>query len=239
MKDLAHNMLRVVLALGILAVWGCGPVPDAVEQEYVIETTGVRIDRDEFLEELDLKMAAYPYDIKKHPEEYNEMVMDLIFALTEQCQLLTAAARKGIGVTKDQVDQAEARFRQDYPENSFEQVLLENAVPYPFWRKKLERSLVIDRLIQTELKEKIQISPDELVSFYKKTEARQASEGKDGLEKKDNGSELVARLRREKSQDHYNEWVQKLKQDHPATINKKEIAKFLIKPDKDKGSINE
>ncbi|WP_022668434.1 SurA N-terminal domain-containing protein [Desulfospira joergensenii] len=218
---------------------GCSPPPAVDVTEYVIKCGDILIEKDEFLEELDMKLAAYPYDIKKDPAEYNEMIMDLVLALTEQSQLLNAAAQMGIQVSDEEVDQAEKLLREDYPEDSFEQILLENALPYEFWKKKLKQSMIMEELIQRELREKVKITPEELVSFYDKVadEYKEEETGEGRTDLTESGSELVERLRREKSQDQYNEWIQKLKLDFPAEINKDAIAKFLI--GKDKGHIND
>ena len=220
---------------------GCTPPPEPVIKEPLIKCGDILIQRDEFLEELDLKMAAYPYDIKNQPVLYNEMIMDLVHALTEQCQLLSAAAQLGIQVTDEEVNQAEKKLREDYPEDSFEQILLENALSYEFWKKKLKQTMITDKLIQTQLREKVEITPDELLTFYDKVgdEYKHPEGGEEPENPDDIGMELVERLRREKSQDQYNEWIQKLKQEYPAEINKNEIATFLIGTENDKGHIND
>ena len=221
--------------------WGCRRPPEPVTNEPIIKCGSILIQRDDFMDELDLKLAAYPYDIKKHPAQYNEMIMDLVHALTEQCTLLSAAARYGILVTDEEVAQAENRLREDYPEDSFEQTLLENALSYEFWKKKLRQSMIMEKLIQKELREKVEITPEELVSFYNKVsdEFKEAETGSQPADPTDIGTELVERLRREKSQSQYDQWIQKLKLDFPAEINENEIAKFLVATKNDKGHTND
>ena len=82
--------------------------------------------------------------------------------------------------------------------------------------------MIIDKFIQQELKEKIEILPEDVVSFYRR-HLRQDSVSD---EKK-----LVSQLRLEKSQEFYDEWVMGLKNQYPVDINKTALTPFLMEMD--------
>jgi MinD-like ATPase involved in chromosome partitioning or flagellar assembly len=225
-------MLFVTGLLGI----GCDPVPKTAASEYIIKAGPVIVTQIQFLEELDLKLTAYPYDIKNTPDHYNEVVVDLVATLSEETLLLAFARKKGITVTRQEVDAAKADVTASYPDDSFEQMLLENAIPLMVWEKKLQKSLQIEKLVQQELVDKIQLGPEDVKVFFEKHKAGAAAvPGKTGFADE---TELVAQLRREKSEMLYPEWVQSLKQDISVDINKLQIAQLLISNEK-KGISND
>lgn len=225
-----------------VSLMGCGEPEKEMNPYFLIKTSSMIIIYGDFLEELDLKRAAYPYNIDENPAEYNEMVLHLIRMLSDEIILLSAAADKGVKVTDQELESSEKKFKKDYSEDSFEQILLKNAISYTFWKKRFKKNMIIDKLIDQELKKKIEIAPQDIVEFYKnhRIEAMQKSDKNDSaLKTFENEEELVASLRLQKAQDHYDGWMQQLWNDYPVEINKKNLKTFLIYPEKSGGSESE
>lgn len=182
-----------------------------------------------FAEELDLKRSAYPYSIKDEPAAYNDMVVHLVKMLSEEIVLLSAANDLGIVVTDEELNTAVARFKEDYPEDSFEQILLKNAVSYPFWLKRFKNNMIVEKLIDQELKNKIQITSEDIVTFYNRLKARQDPKSDDmPQDTVDNEKELVKKLKMHKTQEQYTAWVGTLVQQYPVQINEEELKKYMI-----------
>ncbi|MCD4719719.1 MAG: hypothetical protein K8S13_07625 [Desulfobacula sp.] len=220
---------------------GCSESENETVPRFLIKTPSMIITGSEFLEELDLKRAAYPYNIDENPAEYNEMVIHLVKMLSEEIILLSAAADKGVIVTDHDVESAEDEFKKDYPEDSFEQILLKNAVSYSFWKRRFKKNMIMDKLIDQELKQKIEITSQDIVEFYKKhsiADTRSPDNSALVLKKIENEKELVSRLRMQKTQDHYDEWIQQLGNDYPVEINKEKLKTFLIDIEKNEESEN-
>ncbi len=239
-----NSYVILVSFLMIFQAAGCKAAPESVEPEFVIKSGRIVVDRDEFFDELDLKLLAYPYNIKDYPNDYNTMIMDLVTGLTEQCQLMNAARQKGIAVSDQEVDQAEKRLRQDYPDDSFEQMLLENAVSYRVWKEKLRKNLVIEKLVYTQLDEAITITPDDLVSYYKtlndgNPDGKNSGRPDEETQLKAQGEQLLTGLKREKRQVLYSEWIEQIKTAYPAQINEKEVTRFLLNPHKEKDGFDD
>lgn len=225
-----HWVNWVLIFLTGLLGMGCDPAPKTDVPAYIIRAGPVFVTRTQFMEELDLKLSAYPYDIKNTPDQYNEVVVDLVATLSEETLLMAAAVQKQISVTRQELDAAKQDVKASYPGDSFEQMLLENALSQVVWEQKLQKSLQIEKLVQQELVDKVEITADDVKAFFEKhTAGASAMPGKTGFADE---SELVAQLRREKSEMLYQEWVQSLKQDIFVDINKPMIAQLLISNDK-------
>lgn len=223
-----------IFILGGVFLAGCGEPETPKPPEFLIKTQSMIINSSEFSEELDRKKAAYPYNINKDPAEYNEMVMDLVQVLSEEIVLLSAAEDTGIFVTKTEVQSAEAEFKKDYPEDSFDNILLKNAITYSFWKKRFKKDMIMDKFIDQELKQKVEITSEDIIEFYNKYIKDESSNPDNKKEK-----ELVARLRMQKTQDNYGEWIQLLWNNYPVEINKEKLKTFLIGIEQSEGSKNE
>lgn len=233
-------MIRVFKRFGVglmvwspvLVIFSCTEPKSTPLTEFILRTQAMVVTLPEFSEELDLKRTAYPYKIDENPTEYNEMVIHLARVLSEEIILLSAATDKGIIITDQELEAAELEFKKDYPEDSFDQLLLTNAITYSFWKKRFKRDLIIEKLIETEIKEKIEISSDDLATFYQQIQSKNPADKTSVAQDISNGKELVRRLRVQKAQKHYGHWLETLIKQYPVEINKEKLKTFLIKIDK-------
>lgn len=220
-----------VAVVGFLWILGCARSPEPQVSEFILKTSVLSISSDVFSEELDLKRAAYPYNIKAQPTEYNEMVIHLVKGLSEEIVLLSAAKDIGVVVTDPEVDLAEAEMKKDYPDDTFDQMLLKNAISYSLWKKRFKKNMIIERLIDQELKQKIEISSQDIVEFYKKNSSKGQEGSKEKIQNFQDENLLVSRLRTQKTQDAYDAWIQKLWEKYPVDIDKEKLKIFLIDTD--------
>ena len=204
---------------------GCEKPPAKVEQRYVIKCGGTIISEAQFGDELDLKLAAYPFTLKNDPAQYNAVVLDLISVLSDEILLLEAARDRGIGVDENEIAQAESDVRQDYPEDSFDQMLLENAITYKVWKKKLIKDMVIDKFIRSELIGAQEITPDDVMAFYQKHADAADPASSDSMDEQG----LIRQLHMEKAQASYEDWMTTLKKTYLVEINKEAVSAFLEK----------
>ena len=242
MKDLNKRFKGWIFIYCALILMGCTGPEKGTESLFLIKTASMIITSSDFIEELDLKRTAYPYNIEENPMGYNEMVMDLVQTLSKEILLLSAAADKGVNVTDQEVKAAEDEFKKDYPEDSFEQILLKNAISYPLWKKRFKKNMILEKFIDQELRQKIEITAQDIVGFYKKhiiADIQKKDENTPGLKKIENEKELVSHLRLQKAQDHYDEWIQQLYKDHPVQINMEKLKTFLIDIEKSEVKENE
>lgn len=226
----------------ILCCQSCGEPEKESPVAVIIKSPVISVSEEEFLDELELKKAAYPYKITEKPEEYNELVISLVNTLTEELLLLTAALELGVDVVENEVKMAEDEVKKEYPENGFDQMLMEKAIPYPLWKKRLKTDLIINKLIDQEIKNKVEITSDDLVEFYRKynAEDKQDSKKKQKESKKPiDENELVSVLRRQKTEEVYGKWLQDLEAKYPIEINMEKIKSLLIDIEKNGGSKNE
>ena len=223
----------LVMAAGFAIMMGAGCTdPKKIEPKgNIIKAGTVEISREDFVRELEIKQANYPYDIKDKPQEYNAMVLDLVSDLSDEAVLLAAAAAKGIDVDSEELESAVVDFKEDYPENSFDRMLLERAISYPVWKKRLKKDMVIQKLIMQDLVASQEINPEDMIDFYDRFAEQAKDQDNDNSEVMDE-KELVLQLRMEKSQEVFGEWLQGLQKSYPVHIDKLVLTTFLIDAEK-------
>jgi hypothetical protein len=200
---------------------GCGSTDDKDKTDiYILKSQDIIISSAHFTEELELRKASYTYNIKDNPSEYNNIVLQIVKDLSEEIVLLHTAREKSITITDQEFMKAEELFLKDYPNDTFKMMLLTNAVEYSFWQKRYRNKLIIDKLIQKELREKIVIKTEDVVKFYDKHK----KEGKQDLSE----NELILQLREQKTEEKYFNWINQAIDKYPVEINKEELKKFFI-----------
>lgn len=223
-------LMATGIEIAVLIGSGCTDQKKAEEKGIIIKAGTVEISRADFARELEVKQANYPYDIKDRPDEYNAMVMDLVSDVSDEAVLLAAAAAKGIDVSTKELDLAVADFKKDYPEDSFDQMLLERAISYPVWKKRLKKDMVIRKLIMQDLVASQEIHPEDMIAFYDRFAGQTGAQ--DNNSKMMDEKDLVLRLRMEKSQDVFGEWLQGLQDSYPVHIDRLVLNSFLMNPEK-------
>jgi len=221
------GLLGFAAGLAIIVVSGCTDQKEIEQKSNIIQAGTVEISREDFVRELEIKLANYPYDIKDKPREYNAMVLDLVSDLSDEAVLLAGAAVKGIDVSAEELEAAVADFKKDYPENSFDRMLLERAISYPVWQKRLKKDMVIQKLIMEDLVASLEIHPEDMITFYDRFSEQAKDQGNDNPKTMDEKN-LVLKLRMEKSQEVFGEWLQGLQNVYPVHIDKPVLRSFLM-----------
>ena len=235
--DLKKSVLIFLVPALLAAATACrNPEGEKSVQSVMLSCGDQVITRSAFEDHLELKMAAYPMNIRKIPDEFNSMVMSLVNELTEELVLVRAARENGIVISESEYRKAEKDIKADYPGDSFEKMLLRNAVDYPFWKKRFKRELLMSKFIEQELLEKIEITSSEVISYYNQL---QADAGKQVKKEKEqarmNEEELVAWIRRQKAQKQYEEWVRELVEKFPVEVDNEKLKSILKSVPKEKG----
>jgi FKBP-type peptidyl-prolyl cis-trans isomerase (trigger factor) len=159
-------------------------------------------------------------DSDANSEESKDLRM--LDQVSEELLIKEHAKTQGIEVSEADIDAAVENIKSDYPEDTFDQVLLENAVSFDFWRKRLGVRLLIDKVIEKELENHVIISPEDVSSYYEEHYAGTSDQqNTDEIlgQKNDINEVIVKRLRKLKAEKAYKDWIKELQQTYPIQIN--------------------
>jgi len=134
-----------------LLVWACQPEPGS---EVVAKVNGQSITL------TDLRRALTGYGLSGRSGD--EVVASILDELIDRALILQQAEAKGLTITPEELQAAEAEFKEDYPGDSFKEILLTRAMDLAEWRRELKLRLLVERTVETEVEAKLEISQDEV-----------------------------------------------------------------------------
>jgi len=101
--------------------------------------------------------------VEKLKNEYGEILTDLIV----QELVVQELVAQDLGVTDHELLKAEEAVRADYPEDAFDQMLVEEYIDLKSWRKQLRNHLAMKKFFQQILRPQIKIDYKEAQQYYR------------------------------------------------------------------------
>ncbi len=205
---------------------GCSDFEQKQRDKYLIKVGDRTITVADFNKAFEIAKNAYPHNRIQRPNVIREARLRLIQQMTEEMTLLERAEELGITITDSQAEKALRDIKRDYPDNVFQEILLEYAVPYPSWREGLKKRLLMEKVITQELGDKIEITHDDISKYYEEHFKDDNTSPDVKPASKDINNIIIKILRKEKMEKAYASWIKKLKNKYAVQINKKELEKM-------------
>ena len=223
------NTLMVLIGFlsAIYTFAGCADSESKDGDEFFIRVGDSVITVLDFNRAFEIAKASYSYGSMQEPKTLREARLGCVKQMIEEMILLERARDRGIKITDAEVKRAIKDIKRDYPENVFDQILLEYAVPYPSWEKGLETRLLMEKVVAQELGDQIVITPDD-ISNYIETHHKNDNLTPDMKEvPKDINETIIKKLRRKKIEEAYKPWIKKLQKEYIIEINKTQWKKII------------
>jgi len=211
---------RIALFLGLLSLWGCGPSGSEPAEDYLIRVGERKVTVREFLQAFELAQTTYPGSVARNPAELKEARTQLLNEMATELVMFKRAGDLGLAISDAEFEAAVAAVRSDYPPGVFEQTLIESSVSFDAWKHRLRSRLLMEKLVDVELRGQIAISPEDVASYYDQHYRGKAT-GADTDEKFRRLKEsIVADLQRQKIEDAYGVWIARLNEKYPVDVNR-------------------
>jgi hypothetical protein len=211
----------------IYTLAGCADSKSKDGDKFFIRVGDSTITVSDFNRAFEIAKASYSHNAMQQPDTAREAQLRFVKQMTEEMILLERAKDIGIKITEAELQKAVEDIKQNYPENVFDQVLLEYAVPYPSWEKRLEARLLMEKVVAKELGDQILVTPDDISKYH------EAHHKNDNLtagmkeESKDVNETIIRNLRRKKIEEAYTPWIKKLQKEYIIEINKTQWKKII------------
>ena len=204
---------------------GCSDVEHKQKDEYFIKVGNRTITVADFNKAFEIAKNAYPHNSIQQPDVIREARLRLVQQMTEEMILLQRAEELGVTIKDSEVEKNLEELKRDYPDNVFQEILLEYAIPYRSWREGLKTRLLMEKVIAKELGDHIEITHDDISKYYEEhfKDDDTSSVVKEVPEDINNIIKKI--LRKEKMEKTYAPWIEKLKNNYVVEINKKELEK--------------
>ena len=211
------GFLSALLIAGTLA--GCMNSASELGNEPLIRVRDRVLTVLEFNEAFEFIQSAHPQNLKDHPEDLRNAQRRLLNQLTVEMIILERAEELNLSISDEEIKKAVNDIKSDYPENSFEKTLLKTAVPYELWEARLKNRMLMQKVVDNELKDKIVITPDDIADYYERNIKTRAQESEMDGSKDDINEMIIKYLRREKAEKAYKAWINNLKKSYSIEID--------------------
>ena len=220
----------------VLLASGCNSIETKTENDYVIRVGDSIITPLDFKEALVIAKVAYPHNLLKDAEHLKIVKLRLINELTEEIILEKRAKELQIEVSDVELEREIIKYRADYPEGMFEEILLSQAISYDYWKNSIRKKIMIEKVLARELYENINISQDDISRYYriltKKAGLQKVGGTNDESTDKIGDPQIsvesiILSLRKKKAEMLYNDWMKALKQKYPIEINEELLEEIM------------
>ena len=214
---LINRLIGSVLLLYVLA--GCMNAGSNPENEHLIRVSDRVLTVLEFNQAFEISKTAYPSDLRHEPDNFKNAQLRLLNQLMVEMIILERAEELVLTVSDEEVEAAVADIKSDYPEDTFEKTLLEFAVSYESWEARLRNRLLMEKVVDHELRDQIVITAEDIAKYYEKNVKAQKPEMDSTTKMEDINEMIIKHLRQEKTEEAYKIWIKELKQRYTIEIN--------------------
>ncbi len=210
--------------MAILMLWaGCTNSSTSDNTNFLIRIKDSIVTVGDYKKAFEIAKSAYSHNDMQNPAAFKAAQQRLLKQLTEELILIARAKELNIRVTDTEIEAAVQEIQSDYPDGGFEKMLLEHAVTYPIWKQRLRQRMLIEKVIEEDLKHRITIESDEILAYYDQ-HIRPRSDLKSFSG--DPNEFIVLQLRRKKAEDAYGGWIQDLEKKYIIEINQTQWEKI-------------
>ncbi len=215
--SLINGLIGSLLLLYVFA--GCMNAGSNPDEEHLIRVSDRVLTVLEFNQAFEIAKTAYPHNLRHEPDNFKDAQLRLLNQLMVEMIILERAEDLGIFVSGEEVEKAVADIKSDYPEDTFEKTLLEFAVSYESWEARLRNRLLMEKVVDSELKNQIVITPEDIATYYEKNVKAQRPDMDSTTKMEDINEMMIKHLRQEKTEEAYKKWIKELKQRYTIEIN--------------------
>ena len=231
LHDISAVWFRAALAacLVSLLLSGCTRTATEPVDEYLVKVGNSTLTVSGFNEVFEISKTAYSHSDIMNPKVVADIKLRLLNQMIEEMILVEKAAAAGISISDREFEQEVQKIKADYPDGVFEEMLLEAAVSFEAWKKRLKTQLIARKFIQKELESKITITSEEVARYYAKhfpVDIKGSPEGK----KQGITDEMILKmLKNQKAQEMYVEWIKENRRTVTIDINPRQWEKITHK----------
>jgi len=205
---------------------GCGEKGSGLGNEVLIRLGDRVVTVLDFNEAFEISKIEFTHSTIEESEDLRKAQLRLLNELILEVVLLERADEIGISVTDIELERAVANIKSDYPSGEFEETLLEFAISFETWESRLKTRLIMEKVIEKELENRITITPEDIAEYYKKNFQDKKGESESTPAAGDINEIIVKQLRREKAEETYKSWIEELKAKYDIEINSEQWGKI-------------
>lgn len=211
------GLLGAVLLAAVIV--GCMDSESNPDNEPLIRINDRILTVLDFNKAFEITKADYPHNLKDEAEEFRNARLRLLNQLVVEMMILERADELGLSITPEEIQKAVAEIKSDYPEDTFEKALLESAISYEAWEARLKNRLLMQKVVDNELRDQIVITPEDIADYYEKNYKAADPAAELTKPSQDINENIIRHLHQQKAEQAYKVWIKELKRKYTIEIN--------------------
>lgn len=203
----------------LLAVLACSPIGPELPEDYLIRLGDLKVTSHEFIQAFELVKIAHPGSVDPNSAELQNARRQLLNEMTLELILLKRSEELKITVSQAELIAAVDAIKADYPPGVFEQTLVESAISFETWKRRVRLRLLMDKLAEVEVSPNVVVTADDVAAHYERHYHGKALEADSDQKFERLKQILVADIRRMKMEEALTTWIDGLKQKYPVEVN--------------------
>lgn len=208
--------LRLVGLVAVI-VSLCACFQKSRDDDYLVRVGSDIITVAEFKSRVEISSEeAFPGEQAISPSSMNNLRVRVLNQITDELIIMQRGKQLGVVITDEELETSIAEVKADYPDDTFEKTLLENAVSFASWKKKMATRLLVDKVIAKELVDKVEITSNDVADYFRKHLPGGVPEGEDADQV---NKRIVQHLRQQKAEEIYQNWIEALRKNFPVEVH--------------------
>jgi hypothetical protein len=210
-------VIRNVAALIAIAAIVSSCSQKSPDQDYLIRVNDRVITVDQFKRSVDAASEeAFPGEQNVSFENIQDLRVRVLNQLSEELMIAAHASAIGLSVDDAELTSRVDAIKADYPDDTFQETLLENAVSFESWKQKLAMRMLVEKVVEKELVDQVDITSADVATYIQ----NHYPDGASDEESPDTTNQKIVRhLRHQKAEKRYPEWIESLRERYPVDVN--------------------
>ena len=212
-------LLACCLLAGWVLICACKDTRREIANDYIIQVNDRKVTVEAFKRQFDQINSGYTETTEIPADEKAEMQRYLLNQLIEKLILLERAEELNIHVSDAEVNRRIEDIKADYPEGTFKEVLLEQAVIFQQWKEALKTRMLMEKVIKSDLDPRVTLTQADLSAYYEKHFIRNESQSDSVMPDEGLSETLFQLARNQKKEEAYRAWISELQNRYQVTVN--------------------
>jgi parvulin-like peptidyl-prolyl isomerase len=155
---------RIISVPLLLCAAACSnPIDQDPQRETVIQVDRHALSLKEFNDFFQPVKMNYE---KLDDVDLREARLRYLLQLVEEMIILRRAEELNITVPAEELERAASEVIQDYPEDSFDEMLMKQAISLDLWKEQLHRQMLIQKVVEEDLSKNVSVDSQDIQQYY-------------------------------------------------------------------------